>query len=261
MDHIMYKWLNSVGYWLAYEAVDLPANSLIDGVASAIGSTLKSSRNGGSTFPITATDTSFANGRWGFYLPDTGAQFTPISFGSPPPPSAPRCIGYYEVPITGSGKRGDPRRPALPELLEAPTQGELDGYPKTLRDAIKCNRDGLVNRLALTVSALYPSRSGDTCIVRVFEQPDRQPHIWKIPEVLRHLETQKAIPVRKLDVDQAIRRAKEMDPKLSDFDLYDIPSPSDEEIRKYIRWREERFGAKMSMEVARGYLESKKGWS
>jgi hypothetical protein len=251
---------------LAYEAVDI-ANHLKQRIKLSIsGTTLKGFREDLTTPKISATDTAYASGYWGGGGRYGGAAGVTCWLRAPASP-APKVLAFYEVPIIGSGTIDDPFRAQLPELLEVPTSAELDAYPPALKAAIQANKDGKVNRLALTHSALIPTdpTTGkplySTCIVRVFEQPDRQPHMWKIPEVLARLETQTAIPIRKLDVTQAIARAKEMDARLSDFDFYAMPSPSDEEIRKYIEWRKTVFGVETRWEDARHYLESEKGWT
>jgi hypothetical protein len=137
--------------------------------------------------------------------------------GSP----SPKALGYYEVPIVGQGTLDDPYRPALPEILETPT--EIDSYPEWLRNAIMANKDGKVNRIAVSWGALIPTDPltgkplNPTCIIRVFDQPDRQPHLWKISEALAKIET---IPtIMKLDRSQAVKRALEMDKRLRDKDL------------------------------------------
>jgi hypothetical protein len=267
-DHRLFKLVSGTWTTLATEAVDLATYVTYLLKLSCLGSTMKSYRTDMATAKLSATDTSLASGRFGVEggRPDAGSA---VMFGklvAPGSPS-PKVLSFYEVPIVGSGTLEDPFRAQLPELLEVPASAELDAYPPMLKRAIQANVGGRVNRLALSHSALIPTdpTTGkplySTCIVRVFEQPDRQPHLWKIAEVLARLETQTAIPVKKLDVDQAIRRAKEMDPKLSDFDFYAMPSPSDDEIRKYIEWRKATFGVETRYEDAKHYLESDKGWA
>jgi hypothetical protein len=257
------------GAFLGYEAVDL-SNAPYKVKLSVSGTTLKGFRDDMATPKVSVTDTAFSTGKWGaresseawgFY-----GSFASAFLRSASSPS-PKALGFYEVPVVGSGTPEDPFRAQLPELIEVPASAELDAYPPMLKRAIQANVGGKVNRLAVSHSALIPTdlTTGkplySTCIVRVFEQPDRQPHLYPLKEVLARLETQTAIPIRKLDVTQAIARAKEMDPRLSDFDFYAMPSPSDDEVRKYIEWRRATFGVETRYEDAKHYLESDKGWA
>jgi hypothetical protein len=265
-DHQLAKRVAGANTTLATEAVDL-ANRLKQRLKFSVsGSTLKGFREDLTTPKLTATDTSFASGGWGGGGRYNGFAGVTGWLRAPASP-APKVLSFYEVPIIGDGSPDNPFRAQLPELVEVSASAELDAYPPMLRRAIQANVGGKVNRLAVSHSVFIPTdpTTGkplySTCIVRVFEQPDRQPHLWKIPEVLARLETQTAIPIRKLDVTQAIRRAKEMDVRLSDFDLYAMPSPSDDEIRKYVEWRKATFGVETRYEDAKHYLESEKGWT
>jgi hypothetical protein len=206
------------------EAVDLTAGLFYDMRLSCSGSTIKVYRVDMTTPKISVTDTFRTDGKWGVmtnYGTVSDLYWTVRLEAAASP--QPKTIGIYEVPIIGSGEIDDPYRPQLPEHLEIPSANELDGYDKTLRKAIKHNRDGKVNRIAVSWGALIPTHPitgaplNPTCIVRVFEQPDRQPHMWKISEALDEIE--KAENVKKLDVQQAKKRALEMDKKLKEKDL------------------------------------------
>jgi hypothetical protein len=206
------------------EAVDLVAGTFHDVRLSCSGTTIKVYRNDMTTPKISVTDTFRSSGKWGVltvYGAVSDLYWTVrLEVAASPPP---KTIGIYEVPVIGSGEIDDPYRPQLPEYLEIPSANELDGYDKTLRKAIKHNRDGKVNRIAVSWGALIPTHPitgaplHPTCIVRIFEQPDRQPHLWKINEVLDEIE--KVETVRKLDVQQAKKRALEMDEKLKEENL------------------------------------------
>jgi len=225
-DHEISKFVAGTYIVLVREAVDLAQGHWIKFSLSS--ATLKSYRDWAATAQISVTDTSFSSGNFGITINRINASTTqqfphfPAYLRAAGSPS-PKPIGYYHVPITGKGTPDDPYRPDLPAVLEVPTSTELDGYPENLRNAIRNNKGGQVNRIAVSWSALIPTDPltgiplSKTCIVRVFEQPDRQPHLWKLSEALAKIETTPEI--RKLDVTQAKRRALEMDKKLNEKDL------------------------------------------
>ena len=113
-DFMLYKRVAGAWTLLASEAVDL-SKTWHDCIFSISGSTLKASRDGGSTFSVSATDTDIsADGRAGLRhsgLPDH-PYFVPISIGLPYT-RLPKAIRIIECEITGSGKNteDDPIRP------------------------------------------------------------------------------------------------------------------------------------------------------
>jgi hypothetical protein len=240
-DHRIEKMIAGTATTLATEAVDLTAKRSYTVMMSVSGTTLKSFRSAAqsdslpATPQLSATDTAIASGKFG--VGDRCDAYTNYTLGygrllAPASPS-PKAVGYYEVPLTGSGvpitspdgltSLPDPFRPALPEVLETPSANELDGYPTALKQAILANREGKVNRIAVSWSALIPTDPttgkplSSSCLVRVFEQPDRQPHLWSIAEALSEIE--KLPQVKKYDERSVRTRAKQLDPKLKDKDL------------------------------------------
>jgi hypothetical protein len=257
---------------LGYEGVDIGHN-VYNIRFTASGSTLKGYRSDLTTAKISVTDTSFSTGKWGMWGDDCvvnhgAGEILPleklfwklIAASSP----SPKCIGYYEVPVIGKGTIDDPYRAALPEIKEIPTTNELDGYDEALRNAIKSNKDEKVNRIAVSHSALIPTDPitgkplHTTCIVRIFEQTSRQPHLWSITEAVSKIEKQAT--TKKYDRPDAITRAKQLDTKLMDSDLLAYPSPSESEIKKYVKERKRIYDVDTDFESARRYLEDDKGW-
>jgi hypothetical protein len=225
-DHKLEKCVAGTWTTLATEAVDI-TDYYVNGLAiSCSSTTLKAFRNDFTTARLTVTDSSFSSGKFGYKIAqgDKPSAVDPLSVELKAPMSAVRkTLGYYEVPIIGSGTETDPYRAQLPENLEAVITAELDGYDDALRNAIKANRGGLVNRIAVSHASLIPTDPvtgkpfNPTCIIRIYEQPDRQPHLWRIAEALDKIESIPA--VKKLDIVQAKRRVKELDKRLTDKDL------------------------------------------
>jgi hypothetical protein len=224
-DFLIYKRIAGTTTALATEAVDLNVDYGRTVKLECVGTTLKGYRTDMTTPKISATDTAIASGYFGVGSGHGSptvyewARFVTAKIVTPASPS-PKVLGWYEVPVVGAGTNEDPYRADLPAILETASLEELEKYP-----AIKANRGGLVNRIAVSHASLIPTdpTSGKplnpTCIVRIFEQPDRQPHLWKIAEAIDKIETIPA--VKKLDATQAKLRAKELDKKLTDKDLED----------------------------------------
>ena len=274
-DHQLLK--VTAGSWtiIATEAVDLSGNFWTLG--EMVGSTLKSFRLASiPTTPtlnpaanLSATDTSYASGHYGAgynAYPLTGVanpnpwSLTPSTFAaimnsfistrvmSP----APKPIAYFEVPVVGSGTPDDPFRAQMhEEIVFEPT--------------LKKN----TNRLALTHSALIKSDPATgkpveyRAIVRIFDQPDRQPHLRDIATAINALRAMKG--VRELTREEAIREAKRLDDKLTDVDLMPIKRTDigfRTKHRDYIAHRES-LGVKRELiddEIMERYLEEDKGW-
>jgi hypothetical protein len=219
------KWVNGTETDIAREAVDLGwGGHYIRMVAS--GTSFYAYREDMTTAKFSATDTSFASGYWGWECADYTYPHNSLiwcKLFDPSPQTVRKVLGYYELPVVGLGTPDDPYRAGLPEVLEVPSTNELDGYPTALKQAILGNREGKVNRIAVSWSALIPTDPVTgrplhlTCLVRVFEQPDRQPHLWKVQEALDEIEQ---LPQVKKHDERSVRvRAKELDPKLKDKDL------------------------------------------
>lgn len=216
--------------------------------AYAVGASLKFISMGVEV--VSVTDTAHASGRWGVsrgaasgYDPPTteavfttSPEFTPLN-----------CIAYFEVPVTGSGTEDDPYRALMPEeLAEDPEWGR-------------------VNRLALPHSSLIPCDRATgkpihgTAIVRVFDQPDRQPHLRPIG---RCLEALRSMPrVRKLSREEAIKEALRLDDLLHPLDLVsrgELGLAEKVAVKDYIEWRESQFRVEMSGKIVRKYVAERK---
>ncbi len=126
-DHSIWKRVSGTWTRLAYEAVDLD-NVWHDCVFSISGSTLKSSRDGGKTFPISATDTDItSDGRAGLRHSGTPDHpyFIPISIGAPLSIMSKTLI-IIEMSVIGSGSEEDPIQPDMYKELVEVTKDQID---------------------------------------------------------------------------------------------------------------------------------------
>jgi hypothetical protein len=152
------------------------------------------------TSTISAINTAFTSGRFGFTL-GGGTQASAIPmvvdcssvYLLPPMSPSPPILGIYEVEIIGDGSRDNPYRPNLSSKLETVDKAELDKYTPDLQQAILLNKEQKVDRLALSWSAFIPTDENGiplnkTCLVFIFEQKDRQPHLFSIKECLDEIE-------------------------------------------------------------------------
>ena len=251
----------SGGYYgtLATESVDLD-NRGRGFAISCTGSTIKSMRYEldspvdplsppTPTYTLSATNTALASGRYGYrnlYVASPQGGTTPdaVYLKNPMSP-APQTVAYFEAPIIGSGTENDPFRIQMPEEIAMdPVYGK-------------------VNRLALSYSVfIVVDTSGKpvhpTAIVRVFDQPDRQPHLRPIPDAIEALKSMRG--VRRLTAEQARALALKMDDKLHVFDLISIPRPTKAQIKECIEWRRSVFKIEMDENLAERYLTENKGW-
>ncbi|MEL9929594.1 MAG: hypothetical protein QXF50_01685, partial [Sulfolobales archaeon] len=294
-DHFIEKLSAGSFTTLATESIDIDTKGR--GLAiSVVGSTIKSMRfellsavdplnlpTPNAT--ITATDTTFTSGRFGYRVlretyPHGGTTPDAVYLKAPMSPS-PQPIAYFEVPVTGSGTPDDPFRAQMPELIEwdwsinllakkkydiLRSKGFTDEEILALFPELQCCR---ANRLSLTHSALIKTDRATgkpidyVAIVRVFDQPNRQAHLHPISGALDSLRSMKG--VRRLSREEAIRRAKQIDPDLTDVDLIPIPSthPNFRQILKdYIEHRK-GLGVREDLideKLMEQYLQEDKGW-
>ncbi|MEM1523418.1 MAG: hypothetical protein QXU69_10335 [Thermofilaceae archaeon] len=294
-DHSLLKLVAGAVASLATEAIDIDNKGR--GLAiSCVGSTIKSMRFELTTVKdplalptpnatISATDTSFASGYFGYRnLRETyshgGTTPDAVYLKAPMSPS-PQPIAYFEVPVVGSGTLDDPFRAQMSELLD--WEWSLNPLAKRKYDVLRSkgftDEDIItlfpeilsvrVNRLALTHSSLIKTDRATgrpteyVAIVRIFEQPDRQSHLHSIDKCLDALRSVKG--VRRLTRDEAIKRAKQLDPDLTDVDLLPI-KPTDLNFKKALKdyvahrkglgVREELIDEKLMEQ----YLQEDKGW-
>ena len=250
-DHLLIKRVAGTGTVLATEAVDITATLIRSLKLSCGGTTIKSYRADLVTARLTATDTALASGKFGLgnydqtstRLLGTEAYLLAkkVAAGSP----SPQPIAYFEVPIIGSGTGDDPYRARMPELLaDDPTFGKT-------------------NRLALTHSSLIPTDTrgqplASKALVRVLDQPARQPHLQAISTCIAELKAM--FGVMELPSAAARARAKILDSKLTDYDLLGNPRPTRGDIEDYILQRRQKFGVDTLPEDAERYLKDDKGW-
>jgi len=193
------------GVWtlLGSEAVDLEDLYYLVKI-SIEGTTINAYRQDMTTPKITVTDTTFSSGQFG--TTQTIPYINVFSFACEmlAPSSEPlKTLGYFVTPLTGDGTDENPYRALLPEKIEThPDYGETNAY-------------------ALSHSSLIPTDKGipkyDYCLVRIFDQPERQPHLAEIDKCIRILKRMDG--VRQLTLEEAIKLALKMDPKLTLKDL------------------------------------------
>jgi len=232
---------------IASEAVDITSETSWKIKLEIVGTTLKGYREDMVTPKINVTDTALANGKWGLIMRNDYPE-NPLYYAWLRAPSSlsPKPIAYFEVPIIGDGSEENPFRPQMPE--------ELTSHPEL----------GTRNLLALSHASLIPSDPTTgrpiygTCLVRIFEQPDRDPTLRDIPTCLDTLRAMTG--VTELTRDDAISRARVLDDKLHLFDLVRVPTPVKDQIKEYIEWRRTVHKVEMPEMVARRFLESDKGW-
>jgi len=229
---------------LGYEAVDLTRQMFYTIMLSITGTTLDVYRTDMVTPKFSVTDTDHALGKWGFSAQRENAIFNELVAALLPPASSPpKVLAYFEVPVIGTGTPEDPYRAQMPESLTP---------------------DGKRNLLSMSHSSLIPTdpTTGKpihgTALLRIFEQPDRDPTLRDIPTCLDALRAMTG--VTELTRDDAISRARVLDDKLHLFDLVRVPTPVKDQIKEYIEWRRTVHKVEMPEEVTRRYLESDKGW-
>jgi len=119
---------------VASEAVDLPANRSYHIWFQAVGSAISGSRDGGTTFSISATDTDLPSGGYGAGGTWNGPfRFFGLAYYLRAPKSSLQSAkAIMEAEIIGSGKEDDPYRPNLAQLLDThPDYGNIDKYAVT----------------------------------------------------------------------------------------------------------------------------------
>ena len=285
------------GSWtrLAYDAVNLDTTGR--GAALSItGTSLKAMRYEPSTpvdplnMPspartLTATDTTFANGRWGYRnlratSPHGGGHPDSIYVMNPMSPS-PQPVAYYEVPVVGSGTEEDPYRAQMPEQVEM----DWSVFPPARRKYEILRRRGFtdeeiellcpevrmckVNRLALTHSSLIVTDGATgkpveyTAIVRVFYDGEGGGRLYPFQQRLKRFESQPG--VRRLSREEAIEKARRMDDKLHAADLVRVSRGDPgfrRKVREYVEWRLS-LGVKpeqIDEQVVTRYVMEEKGW-
>jgi hypothetical protein len=250
-DHEIWKCISGTFTKIAYEAVNLNPGHWLK--FSIQGTTLKSYRDFAASAQISVTDTSLTSGSFGKSIgiintAGTSSQSICGYFraaGSP----VPQVLGFYEVPITGTGTPDDPYRAKLPE--------ELAPHP-----TIKNKTSNLVS---LTHSAFIPTNPDtgkplhDVAIVRAFYQPDRASYLKPHQEALQALEAMSG--VRKLTAEQARNQALDMDKKLHLYDLISLGEHvTEDQVKEYIEHVKSKSGVDRSHEATARYLCEEKGW-
>jgi len=122
-DYQLTKLENGTESTLGSESVDLDTNKFYKLKLSCNGSTLKAYRDDMTTPKITATDTTFASGYFGFLRWATSDICAPCRLETgwlrPPSSPIPPAKAVIEVDVIGSGTEDDPYRPSLAsEIVE-----------------------------------------------------------------------------------------------------------------------------------------------
>jgi len=245
-DHYMWKTLAGTETGLAYEAVDLTAAYTYYYRFSCLGTALKSFRDDFVTPRLSVTDTDIASGKWGYKLRGDwtrGGKLFETYLRAPASP-APRVLKFFEAPVVGKGTMEDPFRVKMPqELADHPTLGKINRLALSHSSLIKCGRDGKPKEYV--------------AVVRVFEQPDRQAHLKPIAEAIDALKAMRG--VRELSREDAIRRAKQLDDLLTDWDFGPV-KPTGTKVREYRDWRRSAFKVETEERDAKEFLKGEKGW-
>jgi len=246
-DLLLRKAIAGTYVTLGTEAVDLGVNDIYNFKFSCSGTTLEAYREDMVTPKISATDTDLASGKWGLLLRNDKPEnpLYHVWLRAPSSPS-PQPVAYFDVPLVGTGTLENPFRPQLPyEEFTDPVLGK--------RNLLTLSHSSLIPVDRATGNPLH-----GTALVRIFEQPDRDPTLRDIPTCLDAL---RAMPgVVELTRDDALRRARALDDKLHLFDLVRVPKPTKDQMKEYIEWRKSVHKVEMKEEPARRYLESDKGW-
>jgi len=194
---------------------------------------------------VSVTDPDITEGRFGGLTycfeqsPEGYGESLTFRLLSPSSSITRRVLAYFEVPLKGTGKENDPFKPALPEL-------------------IKDNR----NILAIPYSSIIPTRKGkpihNTCIIRVFEQPDRDPKLKPLSECIETIT--KTPGCKKMRREEALKRILEMNEKLHIFDLISKTKPTIREIQEYIDHVETQREVKLDIPTAKRHIMESAGW-
>jgi len=284
-DHRIVKRVGGTFTVLAQEAVDLASGHWYWVLFEVTGTTLESYRapDPYSDVPasptISATDSEISNGRWGIRhwgLGLRGLQGLYMLFKQPSSDQK-RPQAVFEVKVKGEGTPEDPFMPDLPEkLVEIKVDRVLDpiGYRKLMNLARRYGIEdtgqlkllaemlGLYqgfevkNELACTWSVLIPAEHGKpidgTAVVRIYDAND------KVIEAIKERGAQK------LRDDDVPRRVKQLDDRLHEYDVKQLRSNDETEIKKaakdYIQWRESQFKVSMNEPIAKAYVKKYKGW-
>jgi len=133
-DHFIAVVVDYMGKSLAVEAVDIHGNFHFI-MFSISGSTLKGFRDNLETPKLSATDTTFASGKFGFGVAYIDASYTGrIHYNPmllPPSSKVPEAVYIIESEIEGKGKQDDPIRPKL--LRNLVEINKLDNIPEFLK--------------------------------------------------------------------------------------------------------------------------------
>lgn len=199
-DHQLYKAVNYVETQLAVESVDIEDTGHIFAI-SCSGSVVKSlryrldrpARSITEVTPsgvITATDTTFVSGYFGFRIieswNDQGYVDTASARLLPPLTRVPLASHVIEYNITGTGTRDDPIRPDMPQELVEVSQSQVT--PNEWQ-AIKNNPKGpnglpQVDRLAVTWGAI-DYKGEPTMVVTVY---GGSPSYLRPDRIQKHME-------------------------------------------------------------------------
>jgi len=216
-DHRLLKYVTGVSTLLGYEAVDLATEGYTLFKLRCIGTTIESYRVDMVTPKISVTDVDIASGRFRAFMEfpvgATNYGCNPFTaFLTASSSTSPKTIAYFEASIIGKGTEEDPYRPQMPEkIIEDPKLGKR-------------------NLLALSYSSLIPIDRATgkplhgTCLIRIFEQPDRDSALQDIPSSITALKAMTG--VRELTLDDAKLLAERLDDRLRDGEIEYMFNPT-----------------------------------
>ncbi|MEM2498487.1 MAG: hypothetical protein QXR81_08945 [Candidatus Nezhaarchaeales archaeon] len=237
------RFLAGTGTLLGSLAADLIQTRNLKSV-QMVGSTLSVYED--TTLKISVTDANIASGYWGvsrYKTNDANHESDFLGGKLPTLSSVPRPLAYAEVPVR--------------EVL----RGGLKFYEPDLPSVgVSDPVHGSYLAALCTFKAIFPAVPGATCLVAL-DEPVRPGYTFA--QVLEALRAR--ADVRVLTREEALRRAKQIDDKLTDVDLTRVP-PTDLNFKTilgdYVRHRE-TLGVKRDLiddKLMERYLAEEKGW-
>lgn len=248
-DVVLRKVVAGITTALATEAIDITASSFHTVKISCLGTSIKSFRGDMGTAKLTATDSAIASGFFGVNAVDVLSLgvlgiLTLTKLVTATSPSL-KPYKYFEMPVVGDGK-------------ENPYHVDL---PKELFDD-DINVNG-INRLAVNSSCVIKTGSDGKpfnyiATVRVFDDSAiRQSGLRNLVTCVNAIKSGGAKELLKED---AVKLAKQIDDKLTDYDFIRILKPSAIEVDDLIKQRRNIYKIEEKEEDVLRFLADDKGW-
>jgi len=240
---------------LGSEAVDLGTSYVYTTKLSCLGTSIKAYRIDMTTAKVSVTDTAIASGYFGVgNLNVTTASQAILSYldillssklvpaGSTPQ----KPIAYFECPIIGDGTAQEPFRAFLGEEVIIET------------DMGKVNLSALSHTNLIKSDQVSGKPVDYTSIVRIVEQPDRNPFLYEISRCLDDLRGVRG--VKELTKDKAIMRAKQLDDLLGDEDFTIHSEVKKQKVGAEMKRRKDNYNVDVTEEDTIKWLMADKGW-